>query len=79
LFLQKKHEEAVEQFLLAALEYPYPEWQALGHYEAGRCFIALKNTPKALDELTTVVKKYPTHPRARDAARLIEGLRKGAR
>src|SRR5205085_5048633 len=65
-FRQKKHREAVEHFLEAALAYPYEEWRALGHYEAGRCFIALKDTPKALDELETVVKKYPKHPRAKD-------------
>jgi TolA-binding protein len=75
-FRQKKHKEAVEHFLEAALAYPYEEWQALGHFEAGRCFIALEDTPRALDELGTVVKKFPKHPRARDAARLIADLQK---
>jgi TolA-binding protein len=75
-FRQKKHKEAVEHFLEAALAYPYPEWQALGYFEAGRCFIALKDRPKALDALKTVVKKFPRHPRAKDAARLIVDLKK---
>jgi TolA-binding protein len=74
-FRQKKHKEAVEHFLEAALAYPYKEWQALGHFEAGRCFIALKDTPRALDELRIVVKKFPKHPRAKDAAKLIADLK----
>ena len=75
-FQQKKYEEAVEAFLEAAIGYPYEEWQALGHFEAGRCFIELKDTKKALDELETVVKKYPKHARAKDAAKLIAELKK---
>jgi TolA-binding protein len=74
-FRQKKHREAIEHFLEAALAYPYEEWQALGHYEAGRCFITLKDTPKALDALETVVKKFPKHARAKDAAKLIADLK----
>jgi TolA-binding protein len=76
-FKQKKHREAVEHFLEAALAYPYPEWQALGYFEAGRCFIALKDSAKALDALRTVVKKHARHPRAKDAAKLIAELEKG--
>jgi TolA-binding protein len=75
-FRQKKYQEAVDHFLEAALAYPYAEWQALGHYEAGRCFIALKDTPNALDALGTVVKKFPKHARAKDAAKLIAELKK---
>ena len=78
-FRQKKYQEAVEHFLEAALGYPYPEWQALGHFEAGRCFLALKDTPRALEELETVVKKFPKHPRAKDAAKLIEDVKKDAK
>jgi TolA-binding protein len=75
-FRQKRHREAVEHFLEAALAYPYEEWQALGHFEAGRCFLALDDRPRALEELEVVVKKFPKHARARDAARLIADLRK---
>jgi TolA-binding protein len=75
-FRQKKYQEAVEHFLEAALAYRYPEWQALGYFEAGRCFIALKDKPKALDALGTVVKKFPKHARAKDAAKLIADLKK---
>src|SRR5262249_36868437 len=74
-FRQKKYQEAVEHFLEAALGYPYEEWQALGHFEAGRCFLALKDNARALEELETVVKKFPKHPRAKDAAKLIADLK----
>jgi TolA-binding protein len=75
-FRQKKYQEAVEHFLEAALGYPYPEWQALGHYEAGRCFLALKDTPRAVEELEMVVAKFPKHPRAKDAAKLLDDIKK---
>jgi TolA-binding protein len=75
-FRQKKYQQAIEHFLEAALAYPYEEWQALGHYEAGRCFLALKDPSRARVELKTVVKKFPRHPRAKDAARLIADLEK---
>jgi TolA-binding protein len=75
-FRQKKHREAIEHFLEVAVAYPYPQWQALGYFEAGRCFMALKDRPRALDALETVVKKYPKHARAKDAARLIAELKK---
>jgi TolA-binding protein len=75
-FRQKKYQEAVEHFLETTLAYPYEEWQALGHFEAGRCFLALKETAKALGELETVVNKFPKHPRAKDAAKLIADLKK---
>lgn len=75
-FAQKKHKEALEHFLEVAVGYPYPEWQALGYFEAGRCFKELKETKKAIETLETLTKKYPNHPRAKDAASLIEELKK---
>ena len=75
-FKQKKHQQAIEHFLEAALAYPYEEYQALGYFEAGRCFIALDDKPKALDALRTVVKKFPKHPQAKNAAKLIADLSK---
>ena len=74
-FAQKKYDVAWEHFLEAALGYPYPEWQALGHFEAGRCFIELKMTDKARESLQTVVDRFPEHVRAKDAAKLLAGLK----
>ena len=42
-FAEKKYSEAVEHFLEAAIGYPYDEWRAMGHFEAGRCFLELKD------------------------------------
>ena len=59
----------MEHFLEAALAYPYPNGRPWATYEAGRCFIALKDTPKKPSTtLETVVKKFPKHARAKDAA-----------
>ena len=77
-FAQKKYDVAWEHFLEAALGYPYPEWQALGHFEAGRCFIELKLPDKARESLQTVVDRFPQHVRAKDAAKLLAGLKAGS-
>jgi TolA-binding protein len=74
-FAQKKYDVAWQHFLEAALGYPYPEWQALGQFEAGRCFIELKMPDKARESLQTVMDKFPKHPRANDAANLLAGLK----
>ena len=73
-FARKKYDVAWQHFLEAALGYPYPEWQALGHFEAGRCFIELKMPDKARESLQTVVEKFPNHDRAKDAAKLLKTL-----
>ncbi len=77
-FAQKKYDVAWEHFLEAALGYPYPEWQALGHFEAGRCFIELKMPDKARESLQIVVDRFPEHVRAKDAAKLLAGLKAGS-
>jgi cellulose synthase operon protein C len=75
-FREKKYDEAVEHFLTAALGYPYEEWQVLGYLEAGRCLIELQDKAKAADMFETVIKKYPKHPKAEDAARLLANIKK---
>jgi TolA-binding protein len=73
-FDQKAYREAATHFLEAALGYPYPEWQALSYYEAGRCFKELKDFERARDNFKTLIQQFPTHPRAKDAAGLLENL-----
>jgi len=74
-FAQKKYDIAWQHFLEAAIGYPYPEWQALGHFEAARCFIELKMPDKARESLQEVVEKFPNHARAKDAAKLLADLK----
>ena len=74
-FAQKKYDIAWQHFLEAAIGYPYPEWQVLGHFEAARCFIELKMPDKARDSLQEVVEKFPNHARAHDAAKLLADLK----
>ena len=74
-FAQKKYDIAWQHFLEAAIGYPYPEWQALGHFEAARCFIELSMPDKAMESLQEVVEKFPNHARAKDAAKLLADLK----
>jgi TolA-binding protein len=71
-FAEKKYADAVEQYLLVAAGYPYKEWQALARFEAGRCLAEMGNKEKAIESLRIVVDQFPGHPKAKDAARLIE-------
>lgn len=71
-FGEKKYEPAIEHFLDVALGDPYPYWQALGHLEAGRCFLELKQPEKARAEFETLIEKYPDAPVAKDAKALLE-------
>jgi len=75
-FGQKNYSQAVEHFLEAALGYPYEEWQALGYYEAARCFIQLKDNTRARETLQTIITKHAKHPRAQDAQKLLATIGK---
>jgi len=75
-FGQKDYSQAVEHFLEAALGYPYEEWQALGYYEAARCFIQLKDNTRARETLQTIITKHAKHPRAQDAQKLLATIGK---
>jgi len=74
-FGRGNYEDAIEQYLLVAVGYAYPEWQALARVETGRCFIELGQKDKARAELQIVVDKFPDHPKAKDAAKLIAELK----
>lgn len=75
-FSDGKYESAIEQFLSVAVGYPYKEWRAMGHFEAARCFIQLKQNEKAVTSLQTILKEHAEHPKAKDAAKLLAELQK---
>jgi TolA-binding protein len=75
-FAEKKYDSALEHYLEAALGYPYDEWRAQGHYQAGRCLIQLGQPEKARTELEFVIQKYAQHRLAKDAAQLLTTLSK---
>jgi TolA-binding protein len=75
-FAQKKYEDAIEQYLMVTVGYPYAQWQALAQLETGRCFKELGQKDKAIAALEKMLEKFPDHPKAEDAKRLIEELRK---
>ena len=72
---EKKFPEATEHFLEAAFGYPYEEWQCQAHFEAGKCFIEMKDLEKARDSLETVTKRFPNHARAKEATTLLATLK----
>ena len=75
-FGQMKYEEAIEHFLLVSVGYPYEEWQALARFEAGRCFVELKDVKRAIKALREMTDKHPEHPRAKDAEKMLNDLTK---
>ncbi len=78
-FSQKKYEDASAHFLEVVVGYPekeeYAEWRALARLEAGRCFIELKKYAQAREELESMVKDFPKHPRVKDAQTLLAGIK----
>jgi len=75
-FGEGKYESAIEQFLSVAVGYPFKEWRAMGHFEAARCFIQLKQNDKAIASLQVIIREHADHPKAKDAAKLLTELKK---
>ena len=73
-FSQEKYKEAIDHFLDTALGYPYKEWKALSYFEAGRCYAEIKQPKRARQMFEELIKRYPKHPRAADAQKLLKNL-----
>jgi TolA-binding protein len=58
LFAQKRHQEAVREFLKVDILYAYPEWSAAALFEAGRCFEALAETGQAKAQFEQVRQRF---------------------
>ncbi len=71
-FAEQKFATAWEHYLESALGYPYDEWKAQGHYQAGRCFVQLKQPDKAREELQLVIEQYPNHALVKDGAAIAQ-------
>lgn len=80
-FAQKNYKEGYERFLEAAAGYPdkgdYRQWLSKSHFEAARCFIQLKKTELARQELNIVIEKYAEFPEAGNAKKLLANLNDG--
>ena len=48
----------------------------MGHFEAARCFIQLKQNDKAIASLQVIIREHADHPKAKDAAKLLAELKK---
>jgi TolA-binding protein len=71
-----KYADAIEQHLLVATTYPYKDWQALARFEMGRCYMALGEKAKAMAAYQLVVDRYADHPKAAEAAKLLQELKR---
>ncbi len=74
LFAQKRHVEALSEFLKVDILYGYPEWSSAALYEAGRCFELLSNPSKAGEQFRQVVEKYGDSEWAKLAAQHLTTL-----
>ena len=68
-------DQALEQYLGVTTGYPFKHWQGLAQFEIGRCFLSLGKRQQAIDAFRTVVEKYPDHPRAQDAGKMLAELK----
>ncbi|MBX3381642.1 MAG: tetratricopeptide repeat protein [Phycisphaeraceae bacterium] len=59
LYAQKRHEDAIREFLKVDVLYGYPEWSAAALYEAGRCMRELGREKDAAAQFEEVVKRFP--------------------
>ena len=73
-FERKEHAEAVRHFFTVAYAYPYPQWQAAAHYEAGRCFEVLGKVEQARKSYREIVDKYPDSEKAKPAQERLKSL-----
>ena len=74
-FAKKNYKAAIEHFFTVAVGYPYPELQGDSYYESARCFLALEKPGKAMETLQTMLKKFPDHPRAKAATKLLDDIK----
>ena len=74
-FAQKQYTEAIDCFSEVAFGFKHPEWQPLSYFEAGRCYVQLKNPAAARKMLTAVVEEFPNHPRVKDAQSILKQLK----
>ncbi|HJN09622.1 MAG TPA: tetratricopeptide repeat protein [Pirellulaceae bacterium] len=75
-FSQKKYAEAIDCFSEVAFGFKHEQWQPLSYFEAGRCYIQLKDPDAARKMLVTVIQDFPKHPRVNDAKTILAELEK---
>lgn len=74
LFAQKRHEDAVREFLRVDILYAYPEWSAAALYEAGRCFEEMNRIAEAREQYGQVLERFGRTEWARQASQRLERL-----
>ena len=75
-FGRKQYQNAIEQFLLVTVGYPYESWQALARFETARCFLELGDKVRATKTLHELIEKHANHARSGDAQKMLTDLNK---
>ena len=70
-FAEKKYKEAIDCFSEVAFGFQHEEWQPLSLFEAGRCYVQLKDFDAAESILKTLIKDFPKHASAKDAVAVL--------
>lgn len=71
-FHQKNYEAALREYLRLEILYAYPNWQAAGLLQAGKCREMLGQAPEALKLYERLVKLYPNASFAEQARQKLQ-------
>jgi TolA-binding protein len=71
--IEKDYRAALPEYYKVYVNYPFPEWQAVGLYQAGQCDESLENWADAKKSYDILVKDFPDSEHAKQAQqRLVE-------
>jgi len=74
--IQKKHKEALLEYLKVQIQYKFPEWQAPALYQAALCHEALQEWPEAAKTYENLLGDYPNSEYAAKAKARLPVVRK---
>lgn len=78
-FHKREYKAALREFLRVDILYDAPKWQPLALLEAGKVHERLQEPDQAVATYDDLIKRYPEHPAAAEAARLRDQVTKAAR
>jgi TolA-binding protein len=77
-FHQRRYGEAVREFLKVEILYDFPEWQAAGLLEAGKCHELLEDWGRAVEAYNRILQRFPKSSSAAEAAQRVQVAQKKA-
>jgi TolA-binding protein len=74
-FHQRRHQEALREFLKVEILYAFPQWQAAALLEAAKCYESLQEWSRAAETYNRILEKYPKTSHAATAAERLPAAR----